>query len=142
MQINNARESDIFVLGQRWDIVDARGQRHTHEVQGFNSRGVQHPVVKVPPSTALRIKCELPQLHTSGAIVSGAFLARFVVAGAEAEADVEDEGELVELIVAPMGASADGGPVPMYKPLAFLEAAALSAASQTRADDLGGEAGE
>lgn len=98
----------------------------------------------MPPGSALRIKCELPNLHTNSATISGTILARYVrppppprrpspdddedgaeEAGETGEAEddeEEDEGELVELLIAPLGASSTGLPVPVYKPLSFLEA--------------------
>lgn len=70
------------------------------------------------PTMALRIKANLPRMGTPTAKISGVILAH--IGGADATTADADASDVVELRIAPLGASADGTPVQSYEPLGFL----------------------
>jgi len=122
VQVNNARSVPVLIVGHRWEIIDANGQRLRSESHGIGVQdGRQLTAIKMPAGSAMRIRCEMPQLYTSSAVISGMILARPVDPFDPEEYKLENpDDEPVELLVAPLGASADGRPVPEYKPLGFL----------------------
>ena len=132
LQVNNARNEPIYIVGYRWELIDANGQRYRTHGRGVGTHdGQQLQSVQLRPNTAMRIRCEMPQLFTSTATIHGVLLAQRAepAAGASEEASLYLGGQPVswggvepdELIVAPLGASEDGSPVPQYHPLGFLE---------------------
>ena len=101
-------------------------------------------MIRIGPSGALRLKSTLPQIGTPTAKLSGRLLVRFgepledhtaehsdIFKGSgeenEAENDDEARGEgdarMREIMIAPLGCSRDGSPVPSYTPLGFLQPA-------------------
>ena len=144
LQVNNARDTPVIIIGHKWDLVDSKGQQQVHREYFGTAGSAWKAVVNMPPSSVMRIKCEMPHLYSSSAIVSGALLARMVSQdtseGSEKsplpewadgeEEEEEEEGEVIEVVVAPLGASADGMPVPHYRPLGFLAALTSSHAEE------------
>jgi len=121
----SAANSEVHI-NTAGEVIDAHGQRFRSEGAGVGHQdGKKLDALKLPPSSAMRIRCEMPQIHTATATIHGVLLARFVTP----EEDTEDltlptahTSEVVELVVAPLGASVDGSPVPEHKPLGFLDA--------------------
>ena len=131
--MNNARSEAVTVVGVRWEIVDAHGQRHLSQGTVGESSGRQLGAIRLAPGSALRLRTTLPKVPTPSAKISGVLIAKLglgqqVEEGQRAfvgEEELEElegtmEEEEVELIIAPMGASVDGGPVTAYEPLGFL----------------------
>jgi len=128
LQVNNGRAEAVTILAVRWEIIDANGLRQvSHGTVGDNGLGA----IKLAPNSALRLRTTLPLLHTPSAKISGVLLARFEQPGeadSEAAPDVggyvelsyDGEEEEHELVIAPLGASVDGGPVKSFDPLGFL----------------------
>jgi ApaG protein len=124
LQINNALHLSVFVVGYRFEVIDAHGQRFQHVGQGVGSHhGKKLDVIKMPPGSVMRIQSEMPQIYTATATIRGVLLAHAVPADFDSESLREpNEGvtEPMELVVAPLGVSKDGSPVPEQKPLGFL----------------------
>ena len=40
LQVNNNRELSVFLVGQRWQLVDAKGQMQNTESHGFGKGGM------------------------------------------------------------------------------------------------------
>jgi len=120
LQINNASPTDVTVVGIKWEMVDANGavfaveqQTHMRNKDGDSAHGIL-----LHPTMALRIKANLPRMGTPTAKISGVILAH--IGGADATTADADASDVVELRIAPLGASADGTPVQSYEPLGFL----------------------
>ena len=124
LQINNALHLSVFIVGYRFEVIDAHGQRVQHVGQGVGSHnGKKLDVIKMPPGSVMRIQSEMPQIYTATATIRGVLLAHAVPADVDSESLREpNEGvtEPMELVVAPLGVSKDGSPVPEHKPLGFL----------------------
>ena len=127
--MNNARSEPVTIVGVKWEIIDANGQRHLSAgtVGEQSGHAEKLGAIKLAPGSALRLRTTLPQLHTPSAKIQGVLLAHY------GDADDEDDGGFVgehdlpygeedarELVIAPLGASADGTPVTPPKPLSFL----------------------
>lgn len=123
LQVNNARRDAVTIFMVRWEIIDANGMRHLSEGTVGEQSGESRGFIRLAPGLALRLRTTLPKLHTPSAKISGVLLARF--SGETTEGEHEFEGledlELSEIVIAPLGASTDGGAVPAYEPLGFLQ---------------------
>ena len=131
LQVNNARAEPITILGVRWEIIDANGQRHISAgtVGEQSGNGEKLGAIRLAPGSALRLKTTLPQLHTPRAKISGVLIARFGSAadddpgGFIGELDLtydDDFEDNKEIVIAPLGASIDGEAVKAFEPLGFL----------------------
>ena len=83
--------------------------------------GVMVAELKMPASSAMRIRTAMPPISTPSAVISGVLLARLGVPELNEGSGDDDDGMEIELVIAPLGASVDGLPVPHYQPLPFLE---------------------
>ena len=133
LQVNNAREESVTILGIKWEIIDANGQRHHSAGTVGGKDAGKIGTIRLHPGSALRLRTTLPQLHTPKAKISGALIARFGDTKEELgdlstpvfepleDTDLIPEDEPVEIVIAPLGASVDGAPVEDYQPLTFLD---------------------
>jgi hypothetical protein len=103
---------------------------------GGSGGGAQVGAIKLVPGAALRLRTTLPTLHTRSAKISGWLEATFGEAPhelsdgapvfypnggyARVDAAAWEEEARREIVIAPLGASVDGGPVRAYEPLGFL----------------------
>ena len=126
VQVNNALAQSLFLVGYKWEVIDAHGQRFRSEGHGLGQQdGKTIDAIKMPPGSAMRIRSEMPQIHTATATIHGVLLARIVTAEEDDEQPVtaptdDVAGPIIELVVAPLGASVDGEPVQEHKALGFL----------------------
>lgn len=79
VQVNNARPEPIEIVGVRWEVVDANGKvvESTSKDLGESAPGVPRRSIKLVPGSALRMKTQLPKVHTPTARISGALIAKF-----------------------------------------------------------------
>ena len=111
VQINNARDAPVGVLGRRWEMIDGRGGPHEEEGEGIGGEA-ELGKVKLEPGRGVRFTGIL-RVPTPKANVAGHYWVKL-----DLSADVGEEG--VMAIVGPLGASTDGKPVEPIKPLGFL----------------------
>ena len=111
VQINNARDAPVGVLGRRWEMIDGRGGPHEEEGEGIGGEA-ELGKVKLEAGRGVRFTGIL-RVPTPKANVAGHYWVKL-----DLSADVGEEG--VMAIVGPLGASTDGKPVEPIKPLGFL----------------------
>ena len=116
VQIQNARPLPVVVHAHEWTVLDARGV--THSESGVGLGGAKSTgKVRIPPGRGTRHQGTF-RLPTTTGIAA----ARFLVTLDEADPD----GVTYELVVAPMGVSVDGRPVPPIEPAGFLTGSSAS----------------
>ena len=72
VQINNAGSVSVFVVGYRWELIDKHGQRYRKQERGLGQQnGKELSAIKLPPGSAMRLKCEMPSVHTTTATIRG-----------------------------------------------------------------------
>jgi len=102
VQMHNGRDAPLAVLGREWGFLDARGVLHPESGPGLGGLR-QLGKVRLLPGQALQYQGAFT-LPTPTGVAAG----RFVVVLDEDEPDRAQ----YDVVVAPMGVSVDGRPVP------------------------------
>jgi len=68
-----AGEEPVTVLGVKWEMIDANGQRHLSQGSVGEQSGQEEKLsaIRLAPGSALRLRTTLPQVHTPSAKISG-----------------------------------------------------------------------
>ncbi|EOD06118.1 hypothetical protein EMIHUDRAFT_106963 [Emiliania huxleyi CCMP1516] len=117
VHIHNGRAAPVVIHGREWTVLDARGVARTESGAGLG--GVEATgKVRLEPQQGLKYRgmFELPT-------ETGIAAARYVVT---LEDEDEEDEATYDVLLAPMGVTADGRPVPHIAQNAFAAAAALS----------------
>ena len=114
-QVHNGREKPIAIHWREWSFLDARGVLHTESGVGLG--GLKEVgKVRLQPGQALQYQGTF-ELPTRTGIAAG----RYAVALDEDDPD----RTTYDIVIAPMGVSTDGRPVPPIEPLRGLTPHAL-----------------